>query len=454
MLFSRDALRSASVLLLSGAALTLAACGGGGGHSLVPQSAASTASTSTSTGRQVRDNSGAVASETPVASDVFAQSIGVNAYLGYWGSAYANTSAVVGLLKNLGVRHIRDSAYPGDPGACAADAQLASQGIGVLAVTRITMTMNDIDTVLSCMGPALEAIEPPNEYDLTHPSSDTNWASTLANYQRSLYSTVKSRSGAAVLAPGLTTESAFASVGSLSGSVDLANVHDYFAGRNPGSSGYGATYASGTYGSLAYFMNMSRQPTGQIPLWSTETGYADGSNDLWPVPPTVKMHYTLRTVLEQYNAGISHTYIYQLADSGIDEFFSYGLVDKYLNPKPAYTALKNLIGHVTDLSGVPPRTPLSYAISAPSSVHHLLLQRSDRSYSLVLWNDVDEWDPSANTTISVTPASTTVQFPNAPSSLKVTTFDNNGNTNTSSLGSQGNVSLNVDGAATILDIIP
>ena len=450
MFFSRDALRSASALLLSGAALTLAACGGGGGKSIVPNAPANGSSTT----RQVRDNSGSIASETPVASDVFAQSIGVNAYLGYWGSAYANTGQVVSLLKNLGVRHIRDAAYAGDPGACAADAQLASQGIGVLAVTKITMTQNDINTMISCLGPALEAVEPPNEYDLTHPSSDGNWPSTLAGYQRMLYSTVKSRSGAAVLAPGLTTSSAFGSLGSLSGSVDLANVHDYFAGHNPGSGGYGSTFAEGTYGSLAYFMNMSRLDTGAIPLWSTETGYGDRSSDLWPVPPTVKMHYILRTVLEHYNAGISHTYIYQLADSGIDEFFSFGLVDQNLTPKPAYTALKNLIGHVTDLSGVPPRTPLSYAISAPSSVHHLLLQRSDRSYSLVLWNDVDEWDPNSNTAISVGPASTTVQFTNAPSSLKVTTFDNSGNTSTSSLGSQTSTSLSVDGAATILDIVP
>ncbi len=453
------AFKNALHLLIVASSASLVACAGGGATNVVPSStltaSASSATPVPAAARRSTQGTTTLPTETPVASDIFGQSVGVNAHMGYWGTAYtSNTTAVQTLIKNLGVRHVRDVSYPGDPGACAIDASFHAMDIGVLTVVNnINYGPSDIKTIVSCLGPALEAFEGPNEYDLTHPSSDTNWAATLANYQRMLYSTVKSLTWVPVIAPALTTATAYAATGSLVGYVDLANVHDYFSGHNPGSSGYGATYSYGTYGSLPYFINMSRQNTGTVPLWSTETGFGDQPGDLAPVSPTVKMHYILRTVLEQYNAGIAHTYLYQFVDAGGDEYNGYGLVDANLNPKPAYYAIKNLLAHVRDYA-IPATTPLAYAISAPSSVHHLLLRRGDGTYTVILWNDVAEWDCTSSTPIVVPPVSTTLTLANAPSSVSATTFDNGGNVSTASLPAQASFSVSVDGSATIVDIKP
>ncbi len=434
-----NALRSLLVVLTA----SLVACGGHGSTKVVPATV------------HRGPHGHVLQAETPVASDIFGQSVGVNAHMGYWGTAYtANTGAVMALIKNLGVRHVRDVSYPGDPGACAIDALFSAMDIGVLTViNNISYGPSEFQTIVSCLGPALEALEGVNEYDLTHPSSDTSWAATLATYQRMLYATVKSVAGVPVIAPALTTESAYAATGSLVGSVDLANLHNYFAGHNPGSSGYGATSPNGTYGSLPYFINIARQNTGLVPLWATETGFGDQPGDIAPVSPTAKMHYTLRTVLEHYLAGISHTYIYQVVDAVNDGYYGYGLVDANLNPKPAYVALKNLLTHVRDY-GIPALTPLAYAISAPPSVHHLLLARSDGSYTVILWNEVAEWDCVSSTPIAVPAVTATLTFDNAPSSVSATTFDNGGNVSAAVLQAGTNVPVSVDGSVTIVDLRP
>jgi hypothetical protein len=62
-----------------------------------------------------------------------------------------------------------------------------------------------------------------------------------------------------------------------SGAREYGNMHDYFSGHNPGSPGWGGQDQFGVYGSLAYFIAIAQQTTGQAPMWSTETGYGDAT---------------------------------------------------------------------------------------------------------------------------------------------------------------------------------
>ncbi len=489
-MLERPLFRHALIVVGTAASVSLAACGGGGSaSSVVPATSAasavgapasSSAAQPTSTPRagttpapaatgapSVAPTSSPSAGSSsvqnqvplvaPAAANAFVQSVGVNVHLGYWGTPYtSNPSAVAALITNLGVHHVRDMNYAGDPGACASEARLASSGVGVDAIATIGQNASDVATFVRCLGPALEAVEGPNEYDLTHPNSDTNWPATLASAQRSLYAAVKGVSSVPVLAPALTTDSAFAAIGSISDAANVGNFHPYMSGHNPGGDGYGGSFSFGTYGSLAYFIGIARQDVGSLPIWATEAGFGDAAGSLAPVSPTVKMHYTLRTVLEHWKAGIPRTYIYQLIDADNNEYASYGIVDANLSPKPAYTALKSLLAHVSDPSGASSLSPLGYALSAPSSVHQILLQRSDGSYELLLWNDVTEWDTSSLAPIATQPASVTMTFARTPASLRATTLDANGNPSTTSVAvsSTATATLNVDGAVAIVDIVP
>jgi hypothetical protein len=395
--------------------------------------------------------------ELPRPADAFVDSIGVNAHLGAYGTAYFNNfSAIASLLGGLGVRHVRDGIAFNQPTICDRDKQLAGQGIHFDFTTAADETSAELTAWAACVGSAIESIEGPNEYDLMHPSSDSNWAATLSDFQRRLYTGVKAVSTVPVLGPALTSQNAYASVGDLSSSADGGNVHDYFAGRNPGTGGWGDTDAFGTYGSLAWNIGLARQSTGSKPMYATETGYPDlvGAM-LYAVPPATKARYTLRTLLEDWNAGVVRTYVFELLDENTDSFRSYGITDGSGNPKPAYTALKNLIAHLADPGAPISATPLSYTLTAPSSVHHTLLQRRNGSYALVVWVEQPDWNPDTNATIIVPTQTASLNFTAAPHTVTATTFDDSGNVTTAPLSVTNNtVSVTASDNVTIVDITP
>ncbi|HYZ16423.1 MAG TPA: hypothetical protein VE591_08465, partial [Candidatus Acidoferrum sp.] len=374
-------------LALAGAVL-VTGCGGGGSGSTVPNVPASVAAAQPQS-TQVPGAAPSGHSEIPSQADAFVDSIGVNVHLSYYGTPYGdNFSLVLQRLKTLGVRHVRDGFAVGQNNLCGEYAQLAAAGIHDQSLTNVTSTTAELQSWAKCIGSALEAFEGPNEYDINH-GSDGSWPQTLSAYQATLYQFVKSNlPGVAVVGPSLTTASAYAAVGNLSNVVDEGNVHDYFGGRNPGTTGWGATTSFGTYGSTLYNMAVARQSTSTKPIISTETGYGDQSSDTNWVPSSVKVHYTLRTALEHWNAGIKRTDFYQLLDQGGAPFASYGLLDSAGNAKPAYTALKNLIGRLSDPGAAFTPNAFSYTINAGTSVHHALFQRRDGSICIALWLEV------------------------------------------------------------------
>jgi hypothetical protein len=405
-----------------------------------PSSAASTLPAGTATN--------APASEVPRASAAFADSAGVNVHLTFSSTYYVNNFAgTAALLEGAQIHHIRDGPPPVQSGICAEVQALAANGIHLDMITNPQVTSVNLAGYIACAAGAVDAVEGPNEYDS---SGDPNWATTLDAYQPLLFGAAETLGGIAVFAPALTSEADYAKVGSLMQWCNDGNMHDYFAGRNPGTAGWGATDAFGTYGSLTANISYARQESGTNPVVSSETGYSDAV-DVYAVPAATKAHYILRTLLEHWDAGVARTYFYELIDEGSAPFTHYGLVDASGNPKPAYTALKNLLLHVAD-SGTPALSPLNYTMSAAASVHHALLQKSNGSYVLILWDEVPEWDPNALVPIAVTPQTVTLNFAATPSTLAATTFDANGNVTTVPLVARASVSLTVNGSPTVVDI--
>jgi hypothetical protein len=85
-----------------------------------------------------------------------------------------------------------------------------------------------------------DACEYDNEYDISHPSSDTNWPATDRANGVTVFNACKSI-GASIYGPSMGGGTGgYSQVGDVSSYVDYSNIHDYFSWRNPGTGGWAA----------------------------------------------------------------------------------------------------------------------------------------------------------------------------------------------------------------------
>ena len=396
--------------------------------------------------------SGAV--ETPGMADAFVDTAGVNTHLAFYGTLYGNNfSRVLSLLQGLGVRHVRDGIEYAQTNLCSEYRQLASSGIHIDDITKPGDNATTIAQAVSCAGTAIEALEGPNELDL---SGSSTWASTDVATQRSVYAAARSSAPSlTVFAPAVTTSGAYAALGDLSSVEDFGNTHDYMAGRNPGNGGWGGNDQFGTYGSMPWNINVAKQASQSKPILSTESGYADAAGTTNAVPPATKARYEMRTLLEHWLLGVRRTYFYELVNNGTDAFSSYGLTDAAGNPKPVYVAMHNLLTHLSDPGPAFTPTPLNYAVGAPAPVQHVLLQKRNGTYELILWVEAQEWNPVTATPIAVTPQPVTLTFMKTPTALNVLTFADDGTTQAAALSTTaGQATLSATNQVKIIDITP
>jgi hypothetical protein len=327
----------------------------------------------------------AVLDERAQAAGKFIDSIGLNVHLSYRSTGYGDAQRVRSLLQQLGVRHLRDGVTPGQTDVCRDDRALAADGLRFTYITSPHPTTAQLTACTSCTGPATEAFEGLNEYDISHPPSDLNWSATVRSSQQDLYHAVKatpSLAGFEVSGPSLTSEAAFRAVGDLSPDLDAGNMHDYFAAHEPETSGWGL----GGYGSVAYNIRVARDVAPDKPIDSTETGYGTDRTDR-TVDETAQATYLPRLLLDHFAAGVPRTFGYEFLDEGGPPFGHYGIVNSDLSPKPAYVALASLItvlrsgGRNVSATGT-----LRYTLDgSDASVHHVLLQKADGGFMLAVW---------------------------------------------------------------------
>ena len=345
---------------------------------------------------------GGAAIETAKPADGFVDSIGLNThYINsiFTGQNAYSFAALDQKLADLGVRHLRDNTVGADPPAFTRlDGIYANYGIRSILIPNDTATSPAaIENILKAH-PVYEAVEGLNEVDFatrsyggfTDSPSTNSFPATKA-FQNDLYNAVKNdpqTSALKVLSPsvGNTSKAQF-----LAGSgFDYASMHSYPNGRNP-------TFNLDTKISQE---NLIASPP--KPIMATETGYYNKPNDGGQVSELAAGKYVPRLFGEYFNRGIARTYSYELVDENptTDKESNFGLLRWDLTPKPAYTALKNTI----DLLKEPGQTSfaagsLNLTITAPSTVHHTLLEKSDGTYYLLLWNDLLSWNLSTQTDI-------------------------------------------------------
>jgi len=121
-----------------------------------------------------------------------------------------------------------------------------------------------------------------------------------------------------------------------------------------------------------------------------------------------------RMLLEQFLHGIQRTYIYELVDLGNSAKFkdyAFGLVHSDFSPKPAFVATKNLLGLLADPGSTFALHTLNYTITGElTNVHHLLLEKRDGSFYLIIWVEESGYEVNKKQALSVSPRKVTVQL--------------------------------------------
>lgn len=396
--------------------IALSGCGGGGGG--ISQSAAP----------PVISNAPVQGSETPLAASDFTDSIGVNLHMTYVTSPYdVDFDKWSPTLIASGIKHVRDAICPYAFAWCQGVEsvrinQLAAAGVHTDFLTSMAQTFTYVQSYAQMMNvaPAAEAYEGPNECDV---SPDCNaWQSVEAAWQQQLFTLAVAP--VTIIGPSMVTQQGYASLGNLSAYLNVGNIHDYVGTDLPES-------ANGAASHLMWATAMS----GNKPVWSTEVNYStDPTFANNGVPQVVQERYLPRLLFEHLRLGIKRTYIYQLFDFGADGGAYMGMLDSNYAPKPAWTRLLQLMQLFHD-GGTSPRTALAYTIAGENTgtLDHLLFQRSDRSYLLVLWLAQRIYDPSTHTVLTPSTEKLQVTLPASVTGATLLQFGDYGVLNQSTL---------------------
>jgi hypothetical protein len=362
----------------------------------------------------------ATADAEPMAAqwtDSFVDSVGVNVHWSY--NKYGKSDdALYEMLKTklveAGFRHIRDGAVDKAYARCT---ELYNNfGIQTTFITgrreaggRSPLDPSQIGEELTSLKngiplEAVAAIEGPNEYDLFHNDRETDWVGKLQTYQRQLYAQVKADpvlKSKPVLGPSLMRGPDYKAVGDLSDYLNYSNLHPYQLTRHPGTGGWGLH----NYGGLTWWLGRARVQAPGKPVQATEAGYRTHAKG---VTEAIDAKYTPRMFAEFFRRGISRTFKYELLT--IKDSEAYGLLRSDGSEKPSFVATRNLLNFLSDNAWdaknkawtTPTFTPgtLDYEIATDAAdARHVLLQKSNGDFYLLIWNEVSSFDPETRTEI-------------------------------------------------------
>ncbi len=268
---------------------------------------------------------------------------------------------------------------------------------------------------------AFEGNNEPNNWGVTYERKKgggraPSWLA-VARLQRDLYNAVKSdpllkkypvwslsENGAEVDNVGLQ----FLTIPKGSGTLmpegtryaDYANVHNYI--YHPGSPGVednktwkaaDPTFAckvDGLYGNYGvtwgkHFRGYSETELLTLPRVTTETGCTIGG----AITERIQALNLLSMYLDQFKRGWSHTAVYLLRDR-TDEAGNqtFGFFKSDYTPRKAAVFLHNLTTILADKGALDKPGQLKYSLAEqPPTVHEMLLQKSDGTFQLVVWNE-------------------------------------------------------------------
>ncbi|XGV96676.1 MAG: hypothetical protein ACAF41_28625 [Leptolyngbya sp. BL-A-14] len=388
-----------------------------------------------------------LAAETAQSADRFVDSICVGTHWGYGDTPYGQRyGEVKQKLIASGIRNVRDGFYQNRP------QDLGKSDIRMTIVAdlpdhsssdekAVRAIVNQIKTA-NAAGARIDAVEGPNEPDLFWIPSrfdkkykGQSFPNGAIAFQKDLYTTIKRDPATANLKViGLSLGTTYdpgggnpnpLPKGSLANAVDWGNFHPY-PGGNPFSFPFdynttskyywNSNFPSVNIDEFPYNFDTYSPPFRPKPMASTETGYSTFNQG---ISEKVHAKYMPRLFLEFFRKNVQRTCSYEFVDEFPDpqktkREANFGLLRRDLTPKPAYTAVKNLITLLRDPGATFTPGGLAYSLDVrpvanyrePLSgrvanydrtqyLHHLLLQKRDRTFYLALWHEVSSYDTSA-----------------------------------------------------------
>jgi hypothetical protein len=347
----------------------------------------------------------------PKSAGAFQNSVGVNTHIVYFDTAYGDWSRIVSALDELGVKHLRDGVYANPSPqwhdwneAYYARVELAARhglkfdlgfsGPGPRGAAGTSKQL--LAVIRDRLRGAVDALEAPNEFDRY--GLMAQWWGPLAAYDRQMYKQAKadrSLRSLPVVGPVLAGFGANAMLGDQQRWLDVGNIHPYTGGEVPAQPHDDSE------------LRKAGQLSARKPVWATEAGFnyalrePSSTGAQPPISESAGAIYTLETLLEHFKDGIGRTYLYELIDEFPDPKNAnpeehFGLLRNNFSPKPAFTALKNLlelVGHGAPRGGL---RPLRLDVTGDADqLRQLVLQKADGSYVVALWRTTSIWNTHA-----------------------------------------------------------
>ncbi len=345
--------------------------------------------------------------EQAMRATAFLDTIGVNTHVG--SDPYNNPAGIASMLSYLGTSNIRQTS-PTDAASLANMQALGKLGAKFDLIVNGGGPVNlggALETARQ-LAPYMNAIEGVNEaaiWPITY--GGLGGVDAAVALQKDLYAAVKadpalSHAPVYMFTLGGVDPGAFPSIGDLSAYTDFANIHSYPPhGLRPCFVIHAA-------------IDGGRTDAPSKPVVVTETGYYTlQSNVGWGgVPESVQSNYLLGELLDEAVAGVSRTYLYDLIDdgadpAGINQEDHFGLFHNDGSPKLAATAIHNMTTLLADTGANSGSFPLdSFSFTATGVPYNytgntMLMQKSDGTHVIAVWNEEQTWNPDTQTTIPV-----------------------------------------------------
>lgn len=358
-------------------------------------------------------------------ADTFADSVGVNTHLMYTRTPYWDLEKTRAALRYLGVRHVRDGVrrYTAADRAWYMEEQAERLSSLARSGNRLHLILPPPTGAFGTTGEALDVIaglpgvasvEPANEWDLAGPTE--TWRQEIRAQTRQARAAMLADPRlrrTPLAAPAFGRPGSPLIAGDLSAHVDLGNSHPYMGGTRPELPEFPGQW------SLQRHIDTMRAVSGSKPFLVTETGYHTALNQTdrqRPVGAEPGAAYVLRTLLELYRLGATRTYLYELVDQYpdpdlADQEANFGLFANDWTPKPAATAVRNLMAVLGDRRRALRGQTLNYAVAgADANLRSMAFARVGGGFTLVLWRPEPLWDHTAKQPITAADTTVNVTF--------------------------------------------
>lgn len=334
-------------------------------------------------------------------ADDFRAMLGVNIHVVYWDTSYGKFSrSLAADLAYLGIKHVRDGSS--DKETFDTYRKLIADGIRFDWIINPS-SFNPLPRQLKLIGAlaaGTDSLEGPNETDIDRKFRYAGqvFPAGTVSLLRDIRAGIRGSLASLPLAnASLANWANIASLGDQSSIVDLANAHVY----RP----RGLPIATVAHEAMR---NAQANASGKPVIW-TEMGYSTAVDEPEDsgVDEITQAKQLLSGLFDAWVLRVGRVYIYELLDertelARLDREAHFGLFRVDNTPKPAATALHKLANELHSKPGIPELGSLAYSLTGlPTSAQHTLLQRSDGSMLIVLWNEPRIWDGLAHKPIAV-----------------------------------------------------